>query len=142
MLTLYLFSGIGPFLNSIIEQFEKKLESPYTGNKLTVYSGHDLNILGLLRLFGHTYHPMFSSSIYFELRKLKEVAYINVYFKNGNLIIPIIIDGCDFNCNLKDFKNLMKEYIIDDETFNKECQIESDKSQSTNNCLVDGGKES
>lgn len=136
------FLGVGPFLNIIVETFNKKLKDPSTGPKLTIYSGHDLNILALLKIFGHDYFPMFSSSMYFELWKSEKLEYINVYLKNEDLLIPIKIAGCEFNCNLSEFKNLFSKYIIDDDTFRKECQLESDKNENGNSCVVGEGKES
>lgn len=127
---------------TLVQKFEEKIQNPATGLKLTVYSAHDVNVLGLLRTFGHNYPPKFSSSIYFELWKLEEIYYINVYFKNGDWVYPLQINGCDFNCTLNEFKNLMKNYIIDEQTFNKECFSDSDKSPSGQNCVVNESRKS
>lgn len=135
-------SANGPFLYTLVQKFEEKLQNPTSGPKLTVYSAHDINVLGLLRTFGHNYRPTFSSSIYFELWKLEETSYINVYFKNGDWVYPLQINGCDFNCALNEFKNLMKNYIIDEQTFRKECFLDSDKSSSVSNCVVNESKKS
>lgn len=85
---------------------------------------------------------MFSSSIYFELWKGKESAYIRVYFKNTDVLYPLIIDGCDFNCELKDFKRIFKNYIINEDTLDRECLLGSDKPASKFNCSVNKDKKS
>lgn len=122
-----LFLGNGPFLYILSRKFEEKLRDPTKGHKLTAYSAHDLNISGLLKTFGYNFSPFFSSSLYFELWTLKDTPYINVYFKNGDWIHHVQINGCDFNCNFTDFKSLMRNYVIDDKTFKEECFLNSNK---------------
>lgn len=140
-LTSSLFTGNGPFLNRVVETFETKLQNPNSVRKLTAYSGHDINLIGLLKTLGYDYKPMFSSSIYFELWRYKKTPYINIYFKNGYTIYPLKAGECDFNCKLADFKLSLDKYIINEDTFNRECYADSDKSPYKSNCVTNNNKE-
>lgn len=93
-----------------------------SGPKLISYSGHDTNIVALLSVLGayKRHLPEFACSIYFELRKIDDEPYVNVYYKNDEAD-PVTIDGCEFNCKLDDFKEVLKKYIINVDMFLEEC---------------------
>lgn len=100
-------------------------KDPTFGPKLITYSGHDSNISGLLITLGAFKRqlPAHGSSIFFELWKLNEEHYINIYYYGGKEIVPVSIDQASFNCKLSDFKTLLSRYIITKEDFYKICSM-------------------
>ncbi|KAJ8941206.1 hypothetical protein NQ314_010464 [Rhamnusium bicolor] len=64
----------------------------------------------------------FASTIFFELRKRNTINYINAFYRNDGVLTPITIAGCDFDCNLSDFKNIVSNLIITVEEWYDVCE--------------------
>nr|XP_023025530.1 lysosomal acid phosphatase-like [Leptinotarsa decemlineata] len=91
----------GPFLNEVIEHFEKMEQDPTSAKFFRVYSAHDITIVEILSALGafQPHFPYFASTIYFELRKTSEESYVNIYYKQKDTIQEITPSGCSkFNC--------------------------------------------
>ncbi|KAJ8921927.1 hypothetical protein NQ315_008561 [Exocentrus adspersus] len=116
----------GPFFNELIQHFEAISEDPSSVQKHRQFSGHDINIACLLNSLG-AYNPVhapgFASTIYFELREGPRQNYINMYYSNsaGAPPEPISLAGCGFNCNLRDFKNILRNRTITPDEWNELC---------------------
>ncbi|CAH1183876.1 unnamed protein product [Phaedon cochleariae] len=123
----------GIFIDTVINYFDEMKNSTSTP-KYQMYSAHDTNIAQILSALGafEPHVPYFASTIYFELRRLLGVYFINVYYKNGDTIEKIIVKGClIFDCPLYKFKSLMEDIRLDTETREKECSETSNREIST-----------
>ncbi|CAH1173837.1 unnamed protein product [Phaedon cochleariae] len=123
----------GIFIDTLINHFDDMKNSTSTP-KYQMYSAHDTNIAQILSTLGavQTYAPYFASTIYFELRHLLGVYFINVYYKNGDNFEKIIPKGClVFDCPLYKFKSLMEDIRLDTETWESECSVTSNRKIST-----------
>lgn len=111
-------SVVGPLLKEIFEHFKQMSIDSSAGPKLLAYSGHDTNIVAVLKTLGayDRLHPPHASSIFFELRKKNGEHYINVYYKQDQ-VVPIVIAGASFNCKLNEFEELLNHYMISKEEF-------------------------
>lgn len=109
--------GTGVFFNTIIEQFESIIADSSSVQKYQQFSAHDTNVAAILNSLG-AYNaseiPGFASTIYFELRSSSDQNYINIYYSNfsGVTPVPVTVAGCDFNCDLEDFKNILANITI------------------------------
>lgn len=114
----------GPFFHYLIKYFDSVLsnEAP----KLLMFSGHDGTISSILNTLGayDQNPPEFASTVIFEFfeDQFGHVK-INVYHKlNGTEEAKgVVVNGCDFNCDLGRFKNILEGIAVDDITRNKEC---------------------
>lgn len=108
----------------IVQHFENMSKDGCFGPKLTAYSGHDSNLIGILCTLGvfDRIIPPHASSIFFELWKKNGEHYVNVYYKNEKLV-PVTIAGGDFNCKLNHFKRLLGPYFISKDDFYKDCSL-------------------
>lgn len=113
----------GTWLNEIITYFEKMWEDQTSSAKFQMYSAHDINIASILNTFGafDNVWPGFASSIYVELRNISKTATVNIWHKDGDLFEPVTVEGCSFNCTLTQFKNSVKDYLLDTDTWETEC---------------------
>ncbi|KAJ8961912.1 hypothetical protein NQ318_021531 [Aromia moschata] len=117
----------GPFLYFVIRQFEAYLADPSSAHKYLQFSAHDFNIASILNTLGAFEPPLvpnFASTIYIELREQNGTNLINVYYKNYDGPEQIIIKGCDFNCNLQDFKSIVDNFAISPEEWYQICETE------------------
>lgn len=95
-----------------------------SGPKLKAYCGHDSNIVALLNTLGayERHQPSYASSLFFELHKRNGQCYLNIYYKNND-VIPITLAGAEFDCKLSKFKNILSKYIITKDEFYARCKV-------------------
>lgn len=97
--------------------------------KFQMFSCHDLNIAAALRTLGTTeplHWPAYASTLYFELRNRSGTPIINVLYRDDEVGIFKYIDvrECGYECSLNDFGRAMGKYLIDVETWTKECSAD------------------
>ncbi|CAL8126740.1 unnamed protein product [Orchesella dallaii] len=98
--------------------------------KFYLYSGHDTTlsaVLDALDLFTGTFPP-YASSLYFELHEYpKPVGYaIKIFYRSGieNAAKELRLKGCKSEiCKLEDFENSIRDFIIDEKEWEKECNL-------------------
>ncbi|KAK6641683.1 hypothetical protein RUM44_013398 [Polyplax serrata] len=109
----------GPLLSEVVEHMSKKvLGLMKQDRKLYLYSGHDVNIVSLLRTLGHeeVEKPEYGASIIFELYRpaLNEGDHsVKLLYLNNSQSspLPLRIPGCNEPCTLKDFLRITKPMI-------------------------------
>lgn len=116
-------SVAGSWLNTIITYFEDMWKDPTSSAKFQMYSAHDTCVASILNTMGafDEIWPAFASSVYIELRNISNTATVNIWHKNEDLFEALTVKGCSFNCTLSSFKSSLKDYLLDTETWEKEC---------------------
>ncbi|CAH0548762.1 unnamed protein product [Brassicogethes aeneus] len=107
----------GPLFDLIINNFENNTY------KLMAFACHDTQISNILKTF-NSFHdiPKYAASIIFELHQTKSMGkYINILYKEDDNIRPIILENCTKNCDLKQFKEVLKPFTLTPEQWNQEC---------------------
>ncbi|KAL3269752.1 hypothetical protein HHI36_008812 [Cryptolaemus montrouzieri] len=126
----------GPLLNEILiylksftnesnNQDSEFLPSSYVGRKMLAISGHDSNIIGILKTLNtpNLRWLQFSNSLLFELkRKDTSELYVNLLYKNGTELKKINVGTYGFNCDLNDFEKFLKPFLITESQWKKECE--------------------
>ncbi|KAK9886481.1 hypothetical protein WA026_016764 [Henosepilachna vigintioctopunctata] len=126
----------GPFFNLITEHFIN-ISSYSTGHhkhskdnvwdrKLLIFSAHDTTIASILNSMGlfDLHCPPFASTILFELRKRQDnTTYLNLFYKNSSNPIQLCLKGCDLDCNLDKFIEILKPIIISPREWEEECTV-------------------
>ncbi|KAJ8941207.1 hypothetical protein NQ314_010465 [Rhamnusium bicolor] len=115
----------GPFLKTLIEHFEGYIANSTSTQKYKQFSCHDINLSSILISLGAYIPgtlPGFASTIFFELREINGIHYINIFYRNDGILIPITVAGCNFDCNLTDFKNIVSNLIISVEEWYAVCK--------------------
>ncbi|KAJ8982319.1 hypothetical protein NQ317_006664 [Molorchus minor] len=117
---------IGAFLNAVLEQFDSYLEDSTSVKKYVQYSAHDSNVASILNTLGayDNIPPNFASTIYFELRERNGTNFINIYYKNYGDPERITVSGCNFDCELEDFRTLVSNYTITSDEWTELCDTE------------------
>ncbi|XP_019872643.1 prostatic acid phosphatase [Aethina tumida] len=114
---------VGPFYHELISNFKNIIEG-LTNVKLLMLSGHDKNVfnvlVGLKALEPHV--PQFASTVMFELKRNNGEYYVEVYYKQGNELEKIEMEGCHLECRFHDFIQIMEKFTVDPVTWDKECQ--------------------
>ncbi|XP_030766833.1 venom acid phosphatase Acph-1-like [Sitophilus oryzae] len=110
----------GYLVGKFITDTEDKIATPTSPVKMYLYSAHEKNIATLLitlGVFEDVDVPAFGSYIIAEVWKINGVYGFKFFYQNYNEIDPVvkIIPGCAEFCPLDDFKNLMSQYIPDDD---------------------------
>lgn len=124
----------GPLFHLITEHFksfkshsfEHKIDSTgIWGRKFLMFSGHDTtiaNVLNAMELFD-MHSPPFAATILFELRKRNDNStYLRLFYKNSTEPVQLRLRGCDLDCNLNDFIQILKPIIVDSKTWRDECE--------------------
>ncbi|CAH1104080.1 unnamed protein product [Psylliodes chrysocephalus] len=118
--------GVGPFINELIEHFEKIIEGTEEP-KTILFSGHDINIacfLGTLHYYQETNNPHvppFASSLTFELWKDDDHFFVYIYYKPDEESIPVSVKNCGFNCEFEEFKKMFENIRLKSEDWYSEC---------------------
>lgn len=115
----------GPFFNFLTSYFDNVLNSSDIP-KFLMLSAHDTTISAVLNSMDayDFVPPEFASTVIWELRKNKNgVPYLNMFYRKPSIIglIELILGGCDLNCEYGKFKNILQPIIIDEDTWEKEC---------------------
>ncbi|CAG9864599.1 unnamed protein product [Phyllotreta striolata] len=115
---------IGPFLNTIVNYFDAMNVNGTSSPKIQAYSIHESNLGSILNVFGcfdPPHVPEFTSSIWIELKKNSTMDYVNVWYKNGANLTKLSVNGCDLNCPYAQFKQNIRDYIIDSDKWSEYC---------------------
>lgn len=122
-----LFLATGPFFHTVIEHFEAILAGSSSAQPHLQFSGHDSNLASVLGTLGAFSPPLpgFASAIYFELRGTNSQNYINIYYSNSAGVepAPVTLAGCDFDCSLQDFKNILGNRTITPDEWQALCNV-------------------
>ncbi|XP_028149536.1 venom acid phosphatase Acph-1-like isoform X1 [Diabrotica virgifera virgifera] len=113
----------GALLDSILNYFDNKINGSVS-QKFKMYSGHDLNVAGILRVFGAfnpPYPPDFASSLYLELRNNSGSYFVNAWSKDGSNFNQVSIKGCALDCPLDEVRQRLDGILLDVDTKVKEC---------------------
>lgn len=114
---------VGLFFNEILGKFSN-VTSGKTQN-FFVYSAHDTNIASLLNAMGaFEYHsPPFASTILFELHRINDKFHLNLFYKNTSEPQKILLKGCEFDCDLDEFREILKPLVINLKEWERECEL-------------------
>lgn len=117
----------GPLFHEIQEHFINFSKNPQ-GPKFLMYSAHDITIASVLKTIGaFQYHsPPYASTVLFELHKTtaqNSYYYLNVYYKNSSIPQEMQVEGCDFNCPLDKFVELLQPVALPLKQWEKECRL-------------------
>ncbi|XP_019872644.1 prostatic acid phosphatase [Aethina tumida] len=114
---------VGPFYHELIGNFNNTIES-LTNVKLWMFSGHDKNVIAVLAGLGalEPHIPQFASTVIFELKRNNGEYYVEVYYKHGDELERIQVEGCDLECRFNDFIQVVEEFTVDPLTWDKECE--------------------
>ncbi|XP_028137119.1 lysosomal acid phosphatase-like [Diabrotica virgifera virgifera] len=113
----------GPLIDYIATFLENALKSNNT-QKYLILSGHDFTIGTLLTTLGSNDHPLaeYASSLIFELRKTKDnVPFVNLMFRNSTNLYGIKLKQCVFNCEFKQFSQIIAPVRTNVSVWEKEC---------------------
>ncbi|XP_044763019.1 prostatic acid phosphatase-like [Coccinella septempunctata] len=94
--------------------------------KFLMFSAHDTTIANVLNSMGlfDMHSPPFAATIIFELRqRVDNSTYLNLFYKNSTNPVQLHLKGCELDCDLNRFVELMKPIIIDPETWRMECEL-------------------
>ncbi|KAJ8971999.1 hypothetical protein NQ314_000430 [Rhamnusium bicolor] len=91
-------------------------------------SSHDTEMVSVLDSMGayDLYPPSFAATIIWELRRNSndEMNYVNVlYKKSSSELVNLVVNGCEFNCQLENFKTVLKPVTVDSQVWKEECLI-------------------
>ncbi|KAF7632873.1 hypothetical protein Mgra_00007732 [Meloidogyne graminicola] len=123
----------GPLFTEILKRMENIALKSDSKLKFQVYSGHDGTVAGLLAIFGIylEIYPTFSTAVLIELHQqpnnMEEGTdyFIRIFHKNetvGNCLKEIEIPECGLNCNLKQLREIRREFIIGVKEWKTECK--------------------
>ncbi|XP_060533546.1 prostatic acid phosphatase-like [Cylas formicarius] len=120
----------GPFFDYLFDHLYSLKSQALNGErdddhpKFLMLSAHDLTVASVTNSMGvyNDAAPDFASTVIWELRSLNQEFFINVLFKNRTAVAEELkVPGCDFNCNLDDFRKIMDGGTVDVDTWNAEC---------------------
>ncbi|XP_057668090.1 testicular acid phosphatase homolog [Diorhabda carinulata] len=114
----------GPFFNEILDYFDNMTNDSSSSQKFRIYSGHDTNIatyLITIGTFSPAYPPPPASSLYIELHAEDDDHIVKVFYKNGNSIGQVEINGCESNCTLSAFRETISDILLDTTTRDEQC---------------------
>ncbi|KAJ8968867.1 hypothetical protein NQ317_008123 [Molorchus minor] len=115
---------IGPFFYYLFEQFDNVIGGDEDTAKFLMLSGHESTIAAVLNGMGTFDYmpPEFASVVIWELRQDGSGDYyINMFYKKEASIAQISVDGCQFDCNYDDFKNLLDPITVSEDDWESEC---------------------
>lgn len=111
----------GYLLKHILDDTQSKIEDKFPAKKMFIWSGHENNIVCLLRvmnLLKHDMFPNYGSFVALELHKINSTYGFKIYLKNDdNEPNLLTIPNCDSFCPLEKFKSLVHENIPEDISF-------------------------
>lgn len=126
----------GPLFNLITEHFKNMTSYSYEhhnhstenkwNRKFLMLSAHDTTIANVLNSMGlfDMHCPPFAATIIFEQRKrTNNSTYLNLFYKNSSNPIQLCLKGCELDCDLKTFVEIMKPIIVNPETWRNECEL-------------------
>jgi lysosomal acid phosphatase len=115
----------GPLFYQIAQHFTNATTNVTDTPKFLVFSGHDVTIANVLMTMGaFQYHsPPYASTILFELRRSSSDYYVNVFYRNSSQLQKITLKGCDFDCKLTDFVDILKPVLISRDEWDVECRL-------------------
>lgn len=115
----------GPLFYEIEKYFFNFTKNSNNLPKFMLYSAHDMTVASVLKTIGaFQYHnPPYSSTVLFELRKTGENYYLNVFYKNSSEPQKMLVEGCDFNCPLEKFVELLKPIALPLKQWERECNL-------------------
>lgn len=114
----------GPLFHEIQQHFLNLTNKP----KLLLYSAHDETVANVLKTIGafEPHCPPYSATVIFELYKgtADRFYYLNVLYKNGSEPPwKMVVEGCEFNCPLERFVELMAPVTLPVKVWEKECRV-------------------
>ncbi|XP_058796773.1 venom acid phosphatase Acph-1-like isoform X2 [Phymastichus coffea] len=117
----------GTLMRQITENLQSanKKKTP----KVTLFSGHDKNIISLMQLLGvyDLHFPDFGSALLFELLSENQQYYVKILYFRGlpEETTTITLPGCKAICPLDEFVTLTKNLKITDEEMNCKINVDS-----------------
>ncbi|KAJ2943881.1 hypothetical protein O0L34_g8205 [Tuta absoluta] len=126
---------VGPLLGEIKQSFEGIVNEANTNRSLYVYSGHDVNVVGLWRALGfeELLEPEYGASIVIELheeveqdvKRFEEIDrfFVKVFYRNNTKIeVPseLKLRFCDDPCPYTQFVRYLDKFVPKD--WEAECQ--------------------
>ncbi|XP_058801268.1 venom acid phosphatase Acph-1-like [Phymastichus coffea] len=101
------------FIDDMVTYSNGKLDR---NRKIFLYSGHETNVVAVLQALGVYYPhvPEYTSAVIIELHEVNSKYYVKViYYKgiarpNENLFEEMYVTGCNKNCSLDRFQNVLK----------------------------------
>jgi len=133
----------GPLLTDILRNMKRASENPSEAElkvlealfhtpaaKFYLYSGHDTTlsvVLDALDLFSGIIPP-YASTLYFELHEYPNADgyVVKIFYRSGieNPATELKLKGCASDpCKLKDFKKAIRDFVIDEKEWEKECNL-------------------
>lgn len=126
----------GPLFNLITEHFKNISEHSYDRHnhsidnvwdrKFLMFSAHDTTIANVLNTMGlfDLHSPPFAATVLFELRRRgDDSTYLNLFYKNSSNPIQLRLGGCELDCDLSRFVEIMRPILVDPETWRNECEL-------------------
>ncbi|CAG2059124.1 unnamed protein product [Timema podura] len=109
-------STLGPLIDEIVSlMIDKQMGQLNPDRKLFMYSGHDSQVFSLLRALRvfNGLHVPYAAAVLIELRRAGDNHVVTVMYRNTTRTEPYLlrIPGCDTQCPLKTFVQLMKDLI-------------------------------
>ncbi|XP_072390341.1 lysosomal acid phosphatase-like isoform X2 [Diabrotica undecimpunctata] len=114
----------GPLIDYIATFLENAILKSNNSQKYLILSGHDFTIGTLLTTLGSNDHPLaeYASSVIFELRKSKDnVPFVNLMFRNSTNLYGIKLKQCAFNCDFKQFNQIIAPVRTNASIWENEC---------------------
>ncbi|XP_063003666.1 prostatic acid phosphatase-like [Elgaria multicarinata webbii] len=113
----------GVFVKAILEKLKKIAQTP-SGEKMILYSAHDITIAALQSSLGvfNGKLPPYAACHYFELYKEGNGVFtVQMYYRNSTSAPPhlLTMPGCSGACSLEKFEELVSPIITDN--WNQEC---------------------
>ncbi|KAF5285088.1 hypothetical protein FQA39_LY16777 [Lamprigera yunnana] len=113
----------GPLINEIANHFENATKN-ISSTRFRMYSAHDTTVaevLNSLNIF--QYHsPPYAATILLELRTKNNNYYLNVFYKNSSDPQKMVLKGCEFDCPLNKFLEIIEPIRITPEAWDFACQ--------------------
>lgn len=112
----------GGFVRTIIENMKSvKIQSDNVYPKLNLYSGHDINVLGLLSSLNlvEPHLPEFTSAVIVELLSFESKYYVKIWYYRGTSsnLTELNISNCPSPCSLNVFIGAAKIVTPSEEEF-------------------------
>lgn len=117
----------GPFFNVLFQYFDQVIAGKNTFKFVTMSSMIQVLTAVLNTVDAFDNHPIeFGAAIVWELSNSEGKNLLNMYYREYDTqdLKPLKLKGCDdYACEYTTVKNLLKNYIVDKETWVKECTL-------------------
>ncbi|RVE42758.1 hypothetical protein evm_012582 [Chilo suppressalis] len=118
---------VGPLLKEIKTSFDESMRHASEEHSLFLYSGHDVNVVGLWRALGYTelLEPEYGASVVMELHEDIEQSsfFVKVFYRNNTKVevpMEIKLPFCDDPCPYDMFVKYIDSLIPND--WERECK--------------------